>query len=80
MKNFILSIFAALALFSCKSRTVVQPNTPVEKPIVNSNKAFFDKISQKDDFESLKISSKINAETGQFIPTLDATFYIENKQ
>ena len=80
MKNFILSIFAALALCSCKSRTVVQPNTPVEKPIVNSNKAFFDKISQKDDFESLKISSKINAETGQFIPTLDATFYIENKQ
>ena len=80
MKNFILSIFAALTLCSCKSRTVVQPNTPVEKPIVNSNKAFFDKISQKDDFESLKISSKINAETGQFIPTLDATFYIENKQ
>ena len=39
-----------MALCSCKSRTVVQPNTPVEKPIVNSNKAFFDKISQKDDY------------------------------
>lgn len=80
MKNFILSIFAALALFSCKSRTAVQPNTTVEKPIVNSNKAFFDKILQKDQFESLKITSKVNAETGQFIPTLDATFYIENNQ
>lgn len=78
MKNFILSIFAALALLSCKSKTVVQTNAPVEKPVVNSNKAFFDKILKKDDFESLKISSKINAETGQFIPTLDATFYIEN--
>ena len=47
MKNFILSIFAALALCSCKSRTVVQPNTPVEKPIVNSNKAFLIKYLKK---------------------------------
>lgn len=80
MKNFILSIFAALALLSCKSKTVVQTNVPVEKPVVNSNKAFFDKILKKDDFESIKISSKIDAETGQFVPTLDATFYIENNQ
>lgn len=80
MKNFILSIFAALALLSCKSKTVVQTNAPVEKPVVNSNKAFFDKILKKDDFESIKISSKIDAETGQFVPTLDATFYIENNQ
>ena len=75
MKNFILSIFAALALLSCKSKTVVQTNAPVVKPVVNSNKAFFDKILKKDDFESIKISSKIDAETGQFVPTLDATFY-----
>ncbi len=80
MKNFILSIFAALALLSCKSKTVVQTNVLVEKPVVNSNKAFFDKILKKDDFESIKISSKIDAETGQFVPTLDATFYIENNQ
>ena len=80
MKNFILSIFAALALLSCKSKTVVQTNVPVEKPVVNSNKAFFDKILKKDDFESIKISSKIDAETGQFVPTLDAIFYIENNQ
>ena len=80
MKNFILSIFAALALFSCKSKTVFQTNVPVEKPVVNSNKAFFDKILKKDDFESIKISSKIDAETGQFVPTLDAIFYIENNQ
>lgn len=80
MKNFILSIFAALALLSCKSKTVVQTNAPVVKPVVNSNKAFFDKILKKDDFESIKISSKIDAETGQFVPTLDATFYIENNQ
>lgn len=80
MKNFIISIIAALALFSCKSRTIVQPNATNEKPLVNSNKAFFDKILKKDQFESLKITSKVNAETGQFIPTLDATFYIENNQ
>lgn len=80
MKNIILSIFIALALFSCKSRTTVPPNASIEKPAVSTKKVFFDKILKKDQFESVKINSKVNAETGQFIPTLDATFYIENNQ
>lgn len=43
-----------------------------------SNAVFFSKIKEAPEFQQLKINSKVNVETGSFIPTLDATIYIEN--
>lgn len=39
--------------------------------------AFFEHVLIPPAFEQIKISSKVNVETGSFIPTLDATIYIE---
>lgn len=80
MQKYILIIVAAFALTSCK----VQKNqaaTPVSttKPISN-NASFFSAIEKKSTFDAVKISSKIDAKTGSFIPTLDAVIYIENGQ
>lgn len=65
-----------LALSSCKTKS------GVDKPIDNntalvSNAAFFKQINKDVNFSQLKINSKITAETGKFIPQLDATIYIE---
>lgn len=79
MKNYILILISSLALLSCKARKTVEQN-PAPAENVSSNKAFFETITKKDDFESLKITSKVNAETDRFIPTIDGTFYIENNQ
>ncbi|MFP3599367.1 DUF4292 domain-containing protein [Chryseobacterium sp. SIMBA_029] len=45
---------------------------------VSDKFAFFEHVIIPPKFEQIKISSKINVETGNFIPTLDATIYIEN--
>ena len=79
MKNYILILLSSLALLSCKARKTVEQN-PAPAENVSSNKAFFETVTKKDDFESLKITSKVNAETDKFIPTIDGTFYIENDQ
>lgn len=47
---------------------------------IAANAVFFGKIKEKSNFEQLKINSKVNIENGTFIPTLDATIYIENGQ
>ncbi|KQM51666.1 hypothetical protein ASE55_07935 [Chryseobacterium sp. Leaf201] len=44
---------------------------------VSDKFAFFEHVLIQPDFEQIKISSKVNVETGSFIPTLDATIYIE---
>jgi len=44
---------------------------------VNDKFAFFEHVLVQPAFEQIKISSKVNVETGSFIPTLDATIYIE---
>lgn len=70
---FILSLF----LFSCTAKKVITQNpADVDAPV--SDKAFFEKIKEPSDFEQVKINSKIKVETDAFIPTLDATIYIEN--
>ena len=51
-----------------------------EIPVVSSNKSFYDAITKKSDFDALKITSKIDAEVGKFVPTIHATIYIENNQ
>jgi hypothetical protein len=38
---------------------------------------FFEHVLIPPKFEQIKISSKVNVQTGSFIPTLDATIYIE---
>ncbi len=79
MKRLLFIIISAIALVSCKSKTVVNKPINSTEPVA-SNKAFFDSINKQHTFENLKISSKVNAETGQFIPTIDGTFYIENEK
>ncbi len=77
MKKYFLAAITLILLVSCKTKTVV--NTPVVTTnAVSSNAAFYKKIKENSDFQQLKISSKINAETGNFIPPLDATIYIKN--
>lgn len=66
-----------IILVSCKSKSAINKPISTTEPVA-SNTAFFDSITQQHTFENLKISSKVNAETGQFIPTIDGTFYIEN--
>jgi hypothetical protein len=51
--------------------------TDVHKPV--TNQAFFDQILAQPQFTNLKINSKINVQNDQFVPTLDATIYIENQ-
>lgn len=63
-------------LTSCKTKTAVGNPISSNTPIASSG-AFFKKINEKSDFQQLKINSRITAETGKFIPVLDATIYIE---
>lgn len=79
MKKYITIVLAAAFLVSCKTKTVLNNPVSTTSPIA-SNTAFFNKISEKQNFQQLKINSKVNVETGNLIPTLDATIYIENGQ
>ena len=80
MQKYILIIVSALLVSSCKVQKN-QATTPISttKPISN-NASFFSAIDKKSSFDAVKISSKIDAKTGSFIPTLDAVIYIENGQ
>lgn len=70
---------ASALLFSCKTKTVT--NVPIGTANeIAANAVFFSKIKEKSNFEQLKINSRVNIENGNFIPTLDATIYIENGQ
>jgi hypothetical protein len=44
---------------------------------VSDKMAFYEHVIPQPQFEQIKISSKVNVETGSFVPTLDATIYIE---
>ena len=96
MKNWIPLILLLLVLSSCKTRNAakknnsnIQDSTIVVKDDGNPKDAnepvrdkitFFEHVLIPPKFEQIKISSKVNVETGSFIPTLDATIYIENNQ
>lgn len=79
MKKYIIVLLSAFLVVSCKTKTALNQPTSTTTPI-SSNAAFFDKITEKPQFEQVKINSRANVETGSFIPTLDATIYIENGQ
>lgn len=77
MKNFIIAIAASAAFISCKTQqTATSAPTNVNAPV--SNTAFFNAVQKKSAFQQVKINSKIDAQTGSFVPTIDATVYIEN--
>ncbi len=79
MKNYLSIIALSFILFSCASKKAIKEN-PTDTNIPVSGSTFFNKIKEPSDFQQVKINSKVNVETGSFIPTLDATIYIENGQ
>jgi len=94
MKNWISLLLLLLALSSCKTRNAIKNNNgnaqdsittaennkspkDVNEP-VSDKLTFFEHVLIPPKFEQIKIDSKVRVETGSFIPTLDATVYIEN--
>ncbi len=77
MIRTVLLFFMALMMFSCASKKNIE-NKPVNvnEPVVNSD--FINKINVPLEFSSLKINSKIDIQTGNFIPTLYTSTSIEN--
>lgn len=77
MKKYILAAFSSLLLLSCKTQPSVEKK-PVDVKAPVSNSAFISTVTQKSGFNQVKINSKVDVQTGNFIPTIDATIYIEN--
>ena len=78
MKNVLLALSASFIMFSCTTQKTVNPPVSATAPVENSE--FFTAVNKVSEFEQVKINSRVNVETGSFIPTLDATIYIENGQ
>lgn len=93
MKNWISLLLLLLVLSSCKTRNAAKNTTgnPQDSTIISDNRdpkdanepvrnkmAFYENVITAPKFDQIKISTKVNVETGSFIPTLDATIYIEN--
>lgn len=78
MKNIGILLFFLIFLFSCKTVKNVTPPVDSNAPVDNTE--FFTKIKEPSNFQQVKMNSKINIQSENFIPTLDATIYIENQQ
>ena len=76
MNKYIIATAFMLVLASCKTKTAVENPISTNTPIASSS-SFFNHINEKTDFQQIKINSRITAETGKFIPPLDATIYTE---
>ncbi len=63
-------------LSSCSTTKTATTPVDVNKPVAEHS--FFEAIATPSNFQQVKINSRINIDTGAFIPTLDATIYIEN--
>lgn len=96
MKNWIPILLIFLTLSSCKTRHAAKNNTgntqdstivaddngnpkDANEP-VRDKLTFYEHVLIPPKFDQIKINSKVNVETGNFIPTLDAVIYIENNQ
>ncbi len=83
---YLSSIIAILS--SCTAKKVatapeVIPKTeikPVDVKAPVANSAFYSAINKPATFSQVKINSRINFDMGAYVPTADATFYIENGQ
>lgn len=94
MKNWLPFLLLLLALSSCKTRNAAQNNTDHTQDSINTTKdngnpkdvnepvsdklTFYEHVLIPPKFEQIKIDSKVRVETGSYVPTLDATIYIEN--
>ncbi|MDR6489994.1 hypothetical protein J2799_004545 [Chryseobacterium vietnamense] len=94
MKNWIPFLLLLLALSSCKTRNTAQNDSDHTRDSISTTKdngnpkdvsepvsdkfTFFEHVLIPPKFEQIKIDSKIKVETGSYVPTLDATIYIEN--
>lgn len=94
MKNWIPLLLLLLALSSCKTHNAAQSNTDHTRDSINTTKdngnpkdanepvkdklTFYEHVLVPPKFDQIKIDSKIRVETGSYVPTLDATVYIEN--
>ncbi|UOU98847.1 DUF4292 domain-containing protein [Chryseobacterium daecheongense] len=95
MKNWIPLFVLLLVVSSCKTRNAAKKDNsnPQDSTYVESNTdpkdtnepvrdklTFYEHVLIPPKFDQIKINSKVNVETGSFVPTLDATIYIENNQ
>lgn len=80
MKKLILYFIPFFVLLSCGSQKKAISETSTSTIESNSYKEFYSIISKKSNFDALKITSKINADFGNTIPSINATIYIENNQ
>lgn len=95
MKNWIPLLVLLLVVSSCKTRNAAKKDNsnPQDSTYVESNTdpkdanepvrdklTFYEHVLIPPKFDQIKINSKVNVETGSFVPTLDATIYIENNQ
>ncbi|MDN3694921.1 DUF4292 domain-containing protein [Chryseobacterium tructae] len=94
MKNWIPLLLLLLALSSCKTRNAVKNDTGNTRDSIKTTEdnrnpkdvnqsvrdklTFYEHVLIPPKFDQIKIDSKVRVETGSFIPTLDATIYIEN--
>lgn len=79
MKKYMLATMAVVALNSCKTVPTAEKPISTAAPVASAS-GFFSTINKKSQFDQIKINSRITAETGTFIPTLDAVIYIEKDQ
>ncbi len=77
LKKYSLLAIAGILMISCKTKNITDKSVTTNTS-VSSTTAFYKKIKESPSFQQIKITSRINADTGSFIPTLDATIYIEN--
>lgn len=90
MKNWISLLLLFFVLSSCVTRntansnpdaisTSSKDNNPKDvNESIKDTRSFYEHILTSPKFDQIKINSKVNVETGNFVPTLDATIYIEN--
>ncbi|MBW8358384.1 MAG: DUF4292 domain-containing protein [Weeksellaceae bacterium] len=93
MKKLILIFLAGFFLFSCRAKKAAEGSTGIDSLAVGSNRPkdankpidadvrFFQKVLLPPQFEQLRMMSKISVESqSNYLPTLDATVYIENNE
>ncbi len=91
MKIPLYILLSVLFLGACKAKKVVETSNTADsiamnlpkdlsKPM-NADLTFYENVLLPPQFEQVKISAKLNVETDKtYLPTLDATIYIENNQ
>lgn len=83
MNKILLTSALALALASCKTAAPAKSSEPaLTRPVDTQapveNHALMRSLNKNSVFEQVKINSKIDVQTGSYLPTADATIYIEN--